>query len=178
MNIHQKLRLYTINRWGMVEVSRHQSVAEHSYNVALIAEEIVKRIETHRINTTARMAMVAAIRHDLIEVLTGDLPSPTKSGMAAHFGSDKFNLYLRSLDSEQYDEGVDSDPFIRCVVKCADYIEAIAYLDRYGVGEHARKVRDGLRVKFESWLGQCRLREGTYDWELVSELCVEIRASQ
>jgi 5'-deoxynucleotidase YfbR-like HD superfamily hydrolase len=36
MNIHQKLRLYTINRWGMVEVSRHQSVAEHSYNVALI----------------------------------------------------------------------------------------------------------------------------------------------
>lgn len=73
-----ELRLSIVKRWGIVKVSREQSVAEHSYNVAVITKRLcVKMFENWRewyINF-----MVEAIEHDQDEVYTGDIPSPCKT---------------------------------------------------------------------------------------------------
>ena len=84
MNIHQKLRLSNIPRWTMVNTTRQQSVAEHSYNVTLIAMELAKRMSVGEdyggIDRFAihKDIVLIAINHDLMEVLTGDIPAPTK----------------------------------------------------------------------------------------------------
>lgn len=168
MNIHQKLRLHTIGRWGMVNTTRPQSVAEHSLNVAVIAEELRERLN---IEPEFKLHIRwYAVEHDMMEVLTGDIPSPTKMGQGL-----KWAPFVESLDKEEYNNIHSVSPLVRHVVKCADYMEAIYYLHMYGVGSHARQVIKWLETKLEAWILRAREKYPKYDWGISQELLEEIR---
>lgn len=72
-------RLKYIKRWSLMRNLTHESVAEHSYQVALlthmlssIANEVYgKQVPTERLVTMA-------LFHDATEVITGDIPTPVK----------------------------------------------------------------------------------------------------
>jgi len=71
-----ELRLSLVPRWGIVDMSRKQSVAEHVFNVVIIVEWICKKMDMK--GEHIRSHMVAALRHDNKEVYTGDVPSVSK----------------------------------------------------------------------------------------------------
>jgi len=71
-----ELRLSFVLRWCIVKCSRTQSVAEHSFNVAVITEKLCRVMRLG--DAATGMIVREALFHDRHEVYTGDIPSPAK----------------------------------------------------------------------------------------------------
>jgi len=99
------LRLSHVPRWAIINVSKQQSVAEHSFNVAVIVRYLcgVMGLSSPRTNE----CMADAIYHDLDEVWTSDIPTPAKE-------KEKRPRHTENL-----------------VVKLADVIESIRFIQVY-----------------------------------------------
>lgn len=72
-------RMKYINRWGLMRNSRPENIAEHSLEVALLTHllcELRNRRFGGRIDVSK--AVMAAVYHDVPEIITGDLPTPVK----------------------------------------------------------------------------------------------------
>jgi len=78
-----ELRLGIIKRWGIIKMKREQSVAEHSYNVAVIVDRLFKILQVED-GVSANDLVAEAVRHDRDEVYTGDVPSPAKKESNKH----------------------------------------------------------------------------------------------
>ncbi|GAB2722851.1 5'-deoxynucleotidase [Paenibacillus thermoaerophilus] len=72
-------RLRYIKRWSLMRSVNRENVAEHSYQVALLAHALCTIGNTHfgRSYPTERI-VVQALFHDATEVITGDIPTPVK----------------------------------------------------------------------------------------------------
>ncbi|WP_028562187.1 5'-deoxynucleotidase [Paenibacillus pinihumi] len=72
-------RLRYIKRWSLMRNTTKETVAEHSYHVALLVHmlcEIGNRLFGRELNSDRAAAM--ALFHDAAEVFTGDIPTPVK----------------------------------------------------------------------------------------------------
>lgn len=72
-------RLKLINRWPLMRNVRTENVSEHSLQVAFVAHAlaIIKNRKFNGQVNPERIALMA-MYHDTSEVLTGDMPTPTK----------------------------------------------------------------------------------------------------
>ena len=72
-------RMKHITRWGLMRNSMRESLAEHSYETAVIAHAlaVIGVTRYHRNIDPGHVASVALF-HDANETLTGDLPTPVK----------------------------------------------------------------------------------------------------
>jgi 5'-deoxynucleotidase len=72
-------RLKLINRWPLMRNVRTENVSEHSLQVAFVAHAlaIIKNKKFNGHVNPERIALLA-MYHDISEVITGDLPTPTK----------------------------------------------------------------------------------------------------
>jgi len=72
-------RLRWIKRWGLKRNAHEENVMEHSWEVSVIAHTLAL-IKNRYYNgmVDANAVAVAALYHDITEVITGDLPTPIK----------------------------------------------------------------------------------------------------
>ncbi len=72
-------RMKYINRWGLMNNTRQENIAEHSLEVAVLSHALVT-VSNTRLGTEfdADKAAVMAIFHDASEIITGDMPTPVK----------------------------------------------------------------------------------------------------
>ena len=128
--------LSDVRRWGIVRTIRGQSVAEHSYFVALWMPKLLRR---HGINhaTTILNAVEHALHHDMSEVTTGDVPAPLK----IHLPPGALDHAARELGVAHGDPG----PLISAATKALDLFEAALFLSEdIALGNH--RVTEILRV--------------------------------
>lgn len=137
MMLAEKLRLMQVKRYPICHVNRDQSVAEHSYNVTLIAMELAYEAGEPELVTEV---MKYALVHDMEEVYTGDIPSSFKRELRA-----KCPDVAPLLDS-----GNKVDERVKQIVKLADCIEAIYYLREFGGSRLAEDVRHDIQRNFEA----------------------------
>ena len=135
MNLELRMRASHVKRWQIVQVSREQTLAEHSFNVAMIAERI-----NSDSNAGLDMAEVYrwALHHDLIEVLTGDLNTVFKARVKDIYGSDATDRVESGIDVGYDNIKHETCDLVKFIVKLADTIDAYVFLDLHGVGHHAR----------------------------------------
>ena len=157
MKINNIMRAAWVKRWGIVRTMREQNIAEHSFTVAMISEELCKRVgwefdeggSMHGIRGLEVLRW--ALWHDMAEVFTGDIPTPTK-------------LKLKESDPELLQKIEDEfAPDIAAlrkntnrlwieIVKVADYLEAIAFLEREGGNQEAEDVKTLLRKQLIEYI--------------------------
>lgn len=136
------LTLSVVPRWVIVGAVRYQSVAEHSYRVAVIARSIALRWNQTNTNVPpGYLSLVVitewALLHDGAECITGDLPAIVKHG---GWGADLVNSVVNGMESTLcpwYAEAKDEmkkRPKERAVVKIADLLEGASFIFQWGRG--------------------------------------------
>lgn len=111
---------------------KDESVAEHSYYVALYTEFICKELKL--CNATRLVAIQYALLHDIPEIYTSDIPHPIKSrspelrtilqGIEYDILRDHFTEYLPLIQGIDQEESFE---LIRVIVETADVLSVIQY---------------------------------------------------
>lgn len=170
LTLEQKLRSGHVKRWQIIRVAREQSLAEHLYRVYLISCEITDILRLD--DETNAYVRKWALMHDLPEVVTGDVATPVKRILTdviddypskIEYNIDLEYAYVHTKISESYSIVLD-------VVKLADLLEAIIFLKTEGIGEHARKVENNLRAKFNEKLAECEIKHSGRMWSKIKHL--------
>lgn len=135
LNLRDIYRSADVKRWQIVKIARPQSVAEHSFMVAMIAARICE-IE----GLVFRDAVIAhALTHDLAEVVTGDVASPLKKVLGE--GLSNLNKFEdRVVVGGFKDVPPFSHEIVHEIVKVADLIEAVKFLRENAMSDHGRDV--------------------------------------
>ena len=145
----EQLRACHVRRWHIVQTSREQTLAEHSFAVAVIAGTLAAAMQYKGLlHDRLKLALLQhALAHDLIEVRTGDMPTPFKRFLekaGGHGIVEKAEDLVDSDHSGAMRQMAGTE--IETIVKLSDLIEAIYFLQDNGVGAHAKAVLDGLRM--------------------------------
>jgi Predicted hydrolases of HD superfamily len=137
MNIYDILRLQEVKRYPICHTNRDQSVAEHSYNVAMIAMELAEDWA----DPAMKLDIITyALSHDLEEVYTGDIPSSFKRRLRIECPA-----VIKLLDGDK-----EISPDVRAIVKLADCLEAIYYVRQFGGSRLAEIILPDMVMNFKS----------------------------
>ena len=99
-------RMNYIDRWGLMRNTRHESLSEHSANVASIAHVLAEIAVAQFGAQDVRPERVAvtALYHDMSETLTGDMPTPVK------YRNDEIKQSYKAVEREAEDQIVEMVP--------------------------------------------------------------------
>ncbi len=143
-------RMKSIDRWALMRNTRNENIAEHSYNVAILAHALcIIGNEKFGKHYDSDKCAVLALFHDCSETLTGDMPTPVKyynddikttykqiEGIAEqrliNMLPEEFQKYYAPLFPGGYD-----DPELKKIVKAADKLDAlIKCIEEGRMGNH------------------------------------------
>jgi 5'-deoxynucleotidase YfbR-like HD superfamily hydrolase len=132
IHVNDIFAMSNITRWHHTVTKRRQSVAEHSFNVALLAQRIAAEI--NMISAHYIWVAIAALVHDLPEVDFGDIPAPTKrfldDALSADMGIDEALTAMFYLRRKMSPPPIPNP--VREIVKIADMLEAWIWYHRNG----------------------------------------------
>lgn len=165
MSLYDYLRAGHVKRWHIVNTAISQSLAEHSYLVAMIAMHLHSELEPDQIEDIQATA-IYALFHDITEIRTGDIPTPAKKFMR-ETGSVNRSTF-EHLDAILFPKlpftrgGEPTDITAMCV-KMADVIEAAHWIRENGLGKHAEIVAENCFKKVKNLVDEYELF-GDYSW--------------
>ena len=134
MQINDILLAQNVRRWTIVATRSSQSVAEHSFNVAMIARGIAAEMNIDDTNITK-----FALDHDLDEIMTGDIPSPAKERMNIP------SIYLGNSMEKCND-------MEKLIVKAADLIDAYLFIKHNAYDRHGSVVYTNTEKRYDEMM--------------------------
>lgn len=134
MNINDLLLAQNIKRWTIVSTIHDQSLAEHSFNVCMIARCICTEAD---IDDTK--VIKYALDHDLDEIKTGDIPSPAKARMGIK------NEYKGKSKDDCNNEEL-------AIVKAADLLDALLFIKYNNHDRHGKQVQGYMEKKWYDFM--------------------------
>lgn len=111
--------LADVKRWGIVRTIRPQSVVEHSFYVALWTRPLLMSIGVLDMEVIAA-AVEYALRHDMKELVSGDVPTPLKRRLPKDIIDDAASFRLPSV--------APPSELVALAVKTLDLFEAAVFL--------------------------------------------------
>ena len=155
-------RMRYITRWGLMRNTFSENIQEHSHQVAVLAHALalIRREILGLPGPDPDRCAVAALYHDVSEILTGDLPTPIKYynpdikeayKQVEHIAGNRLHQMLPPQLRECYAPLVlESDEEVLPIVKAADKLSAhIKCLEEQKAGNTefdsaARQTRQAL----------------------------------
>ncbi|MBQ7889887.1 MAG: HD domain-containing protein [Erysipelotrichaceae bacterium] len=126
--VHFAEKLKNVMRHSYTSNGRHESTAEHSWRLALMAYFMKDEFEHLDMNKVITMCLI----HDLGEVITGDIPVFNKTSKDRETEADLLNGWVRSLPepyasemSQLYQEMEALETDEAKLYKALDQIEAV-----------------------------------------------------
>lgn len=164
--LHDLLDLAFIPRWCCVPTTRAQSVAEHSYRVAVIVQELIDRIPYAGTIHAVRWALA----HDGPECRTGDLPGNLKADFPefrdmVNWMEDYYCPWYRTERSLP-------TPRELLIVKLADHLETLLFISEY----IARPLTDGWVIHREQKVVSDLTAEAVqrYGWTALPDIVADV----
>lgn len=152
-SIDRVLDAQHVKRWSLCGASAESNVASHSFNVAALSVAIWQRVFPDDVAGKHNICYMAML-HDIAEVFTGDVPTPTKTAMKAK------GVDINHLFEEQGEEmAVSGDA--KTIMKLADLIDNWYFISQHGVGIRARIATNEVRDRLIRAIGEAspRIRE-------------------
>ena len=168
-----------ITRWHSVRTSRDQTLAEHHYMVTRISNRLAKDIFGPDLDDFGLLQIMEyASLHDTPELLMGDLPSPLKRQIEQISGVDN---PIKAIEAdiapwlvEMKNEIRQQHPEHLIVIKLADLIDAILFIEHEGIGNHAKAVTKGLKEQFLGKVEEAERGYPAYSWKIAGQLLNEL----
>lgn len=148
MNLRDKLRAQNIIRWQIVDVEKKQSIAEHTFNVMLIAYEISKESGLYAERGYSEF-LEYLMHHDLPEVLTGDIPTVTKVKIGRKLFDD-LDKKIEPLLGRW--ESMYENSYFWHVFKVSELIEIIYFLMHRRGNEHQDLVLQSVWSDYDDYV--------------------------
>jgi 5'-deoxynucleotidase YfbR-like HD superfamily hydrolase len=142
LQLNDLMRSQYVKRWHIVNTSKSQSLAEHQYNVAIIGATIAAKMRLTGV--VIKEVVMVALTHDIHEIVMGDVPSPAKR-RGSKEGVFEFKLPFNYYVDRNTRSTVDA------IVKAADFLDAIHFVDENGMGRHARAAAADIRHAYDKW---------------------------
>ena len=136
-----------VPRWSIIPVVKRQSVAEHSYFVALYAIEICRVIGVP--SSDLASILIYAIQHDRSECYISDIPGPVKRGAGI---KDNIYNYERKEDFSYFGDTLNPSDFEKATIKVADLMDEFAYWwEEARVGNYyAMQMKSVILIRLKS----------------------------
>ncbi|MBU1413908.1 HD domain-containing protein [Myxococcota bacterium] len=163
-----------VTRWHSVRTSRDQTLAEHHYMVTRISNRLAKDIFGSDLDDSGLLRIMEyASLHDTPELLMGDLPSPLKRHIEQIGGADN---PIEAIEAEIAPWLIDMKNEIRqqhpehlVVIKLADLIDAILFIEHEGISKHAKAVAKGLKEQLQAKVEGAGRRYSGYSWDIAAK---------
>lgn len=144
-DIEAVMRFASVKRWHMLDTVRVQTLAEHSACVALLVFQIARTAPHMYFGPSADLT-THALLHDLPEVYTGDIPTPTKPRLRGLDGLEQTVLPSTYRLPRPPMKGI-------ALIKIADLAESLRFIRLYGNGSAiAKHAEDGVQAQFMKWI--------------------------
>jgi len=172
ITIKDILRTGHVTRWQIVRTARQQTLAEHLYLVTMLSLEIAELINLGPLPDNEKIKLMNwSLNHDVPEVITGDVATPMKKMIKSKCDEDPFDALDRQM-SEVYSNAKDaiSGTYIEAVVKLADIMDGIIFLDTEGMGDHASYVGASLMDTLGKNVQSAKLEWPIHDWLAVLDM--------
>jgi len=129
-------RMRYITRWGLMRNTFSENLTEHSYMTAMFAHALalIRRDVLKLEGPDPDRCAVAALYHDVSEILTGDLPTPVKYynddikkayKQVEHIAGNRvLDMLPQELRGSYEHDVLEDDPAVRPIVKAADKLSA------------------------------------------------------
>jgi len=168
-----------ITRWHSVRTSRDQTLAELHYMVTRISNRLAKDIFGSDIDDSGLLQIMEyASLHDTPELLMGDLPSPLKRHIEQISGDDNpikiIEAEIAPWLIEMKEEIRWQHPEYLVIVKLADLMDAILFIEHEGIGNHARAVTQSLKKQFQTKIEEAGQDHPKYSWKIAGRLLQEL----
>ena len=115
----------TIKRWTTFRAVHRHSLAEHSFYVALYADQIATFIQS---KCDRSILLRYCLWHDVEELLSGDLPGPYKRAVGNAEKAREFEMMHNMSRFTGAEWQVPKDDEIIAIVKLANAIDEVMYL--------------------------------------------------
>lgn len=116
----QERMLAVVPRWSGLPRLHQQSVAEHSFYVALYTDIICRSVGMDTDRTYA--AVSYALIHDMAESTTGDIMGPIKRSLVSYQALEAYERKILAQMGPHYVRD-ELEPGLRKLVKCANIID-------------------------------------------------------
>ena len=129
-------RMRYITRWGLMRNTFSENLTEHSYMTAMLAHALalIRRDVLKLEGPDPDRCAVAALYHDVSEILTGDLPTPVKyynpeikkayKQVEQIAGNRVLDMLPPELRSSYEHDVLEDDLAVKPIVKAADKLSA------------------------------------------------------
>jgi len=161
------LALEQVERWNFHPHIRRQSVASHSFNVAvityLLSRYFLKRVDTE--------CIVQALFHDFAESVTGDIPSLVKRYIT-QFDVIEYsaNIEASKVTGKEYDRELFQvlSKGSNDIIHLADALDAWLYA--YNEGKQFKSIRQELAGRICRYVESCSEHYSCEAWETFAYL--------
>lgn len=178
LSIADIIRAAHVSRWQIVRTLRTQNILEHQYIVTMIAQEIANMVMMDNFTPERRLRLIDfALHHDLVEQATGDISTPVKQrirAIVASNGIDPFDTMEKEICETCYQIKKDAGELLRSIVKLADIMDGIQFLNSEGHGEHSKHVLLKLKKTLDTLINKCRYEWPRYNWDGADYVYCEI----
>jgi len=158
-----------VKRWHKANVSREQNLAEHHYLVAMYAREMASKIIPDITAEEKLLLIEWCLVHDLPEIFTGDIPTPTKYLLKDY--SENGDALLEKIENivagEEYQTIFNNIKHtkLKHIAKLADLTDALVFISEEGCGKQAKLIALKIREAFEDLVDKAIIDYPGYEWK-------------
>lgn len=135
-----------VKRWTLINTTATSTVASHSFNVAMIALAIRKKMY-NTLHFSSHEVAFYALMHDIDEAETGDMPTPTKIAIR-NKGVEPNALFETQRLAPK------PPPVIAEIIKLADLIDNFVFIYDHGTGTRGRMAVAEVRGRLDAALDE------------------------